>query len=79
MGLIMMRDEHSSKKYFLRPTYTDETKKDEQNGIVWVDKNFEIKIEDKNSKYFQIQSDLAKSFYKQYYLKDETKPSILYI
>ena len=53
MSLIMMRDEHKSNNYFLRPTYLQKNK-EVQDGIVWANENFEIEIKDRNSKYFQI-------------------------
>lgn len=32
-------------------------------GVNWTDDNFEIEIKNRRSNFFQIKSDLAKSFY----------------
>ena len=54
-------------------------------GVVWIDKNFEVPIEDHKSSHFQINSDIAKNYYQKYYYKnrpedkDPDSPSLIHI
>jgi hypothetical protein len=54
-------------------------------GVIWINNQFTVPIENHKSSHFQIKSDIAKNFYQKYYLKKDEKskdpdfPSLIHI
>jgi len=95
MNLIVLKEKHNMEKaqVTLRPVFGKErypetkfgAKENNITGVVWIDKNFEVPIENHKSSHFQINSDIAKNFYQKYYYKnrpedkDPDSPCLIHI
>jgi len=60
MSLIVLKEPHNQDRLIIKPKYDSMGK---IVGVNWTDDNFEIEIKNRRSNFFQIKSDLAKSFY----------------